>query len=108
MWSLLDFAFTLLPIVLYIEFLRKAKNWGGQFIEISANQVSFKTRDSGDVAIAINDITHIEIKLEQIIIRKSDATEHTIIVEDFTEYEDRMAIKSNFTELKARINISEK
>jgi hypothetical protein len=104
--SLLDFGTMLLPIVIFFEYRRKAKNWGGQFIEVSDTELNFRTRKNEQSTILLNSITNIEIKLDQIILKTSDAGEQSIIVEDFTEYSDRMAIKNNFAELKKKLSLT--
>ncbi|MEP5792398.1 MAG: hypothetical protein ABJ313_15785 [Cyclobacteriaceae bacterium] len=103
--TMLDFGTLLLPIVIFFEYRRKAKNWGGQFIEVSDTELSFKTRKNEQTTVQLNSITDIEIKLDQIVLQTADAGEQTIIVEDFTEYSDRMTIKNNFTELKKKLSL---
>ncbi len=104
--TIFDFGTMLFPIVIFFEYRRKAKNWGGQFIEVSDTELNFKTRKNEQTTVQLNSITNIEIKLDQIILQTSDAGEQSIIVEDFTEYSDRMAIKNNFAELKKKLSLT--
>ena len=103
---IVDFGIMLMPVIIFYGYRRKAKNWGNQFIEISDSKLSFKTRKNKQTNIQFNSIKNIEIKLDQIILNTSDHGEQTIIVEDFTEYSDRIAIKNNFAELKKKLSLT--
>lgn len=91
---------------MYYEYKRKAKAWGGQFIEATGSVLSFKTRKNEQTTIRLDTITNIGIKLDQIILQTTELGEHTIVLEDFTEYKDRMMIKNKFAELKKQLNTS--
>ena len=103
--TLLDFGIMLLPIVIFFEYRSKSKNWGGQFIEVTDSELCFKTRKNQQITVQLGSITNIEIKLDQIILQTTDSGEQTIVVEDFTEYSDRIAIKNNFAELKKKLSL---
>ena len=70
--KLMDFGTTLIPIILFFEYRRKSKNWGGQFIEWTNEHLNFKTRHSERTSIANTSITGIEIKLDEILVSTSE------------------------------------
>lgn len=104
--KMLDFGTMLFPIIIFFEYRRKVKNWGGQFIEVTNSELSFKTRKNEQTTIQLSTIKNIEIKLDQINLQTSDMDEQIIIVEDFTDYADRMAIKNHFTDLKKKLSLT--
>ncbi|WP_420580490.1 hypothetical protein [Reichenbachiella sp.] len=101
--SLFDFGTMIIPVGLYIEYRKKAKDWGGQFIETTHDTLNFKTRMSKLTTVELDTITSIQIKLDQVIIGTTESEELTIHIEDFTEYEDRMSIKNHFSVLASKL-----
>jgi hypothetical protein len=97
-----DFITSLIPIVIFIQFKRTAKKWGGQFFEWRENEVEFKSRKYDTTIIHYNDITSINIKLDIIEI-ETKQKKFEINIEDYTEYEDRIRLKSNFEKIKNEI-----
>jgi hypothetical protein len=97
-----DFITSLIPIVIFIQFKRTAKKWGGQFIEWRENEVEFKSRKYDKIIVHYNNITSINIKLDIIKI-ETEQKKVEINIEDYTEYEDRIRLKSNFEKIKNEI-----
>lgn len=94
--TFLDYAINFIPVFLFFEYSRKAKNWGGQFIEWKEGKISFKLRKVSENTIEYSNIESIEIKLDNIIITLKDGEKYDLNIEDYTEYEDRLRIKENF------------
>lgn len=95
-FEFVNFSGFLFAIGFYFEYKRKARTLGGQFIEWTENEISFKTRQKEAIVINYESITDIIIKLHEIIIKTDDNEEHKLYIEDFTDYTERMRIKNNF------------
>jgi hypothetical protein len=97
--STIDYLISLSPILFYASYKSKASKNTGQFIKWTETSIKYKTKDThGD--IVISDIKSIEINLDIINIVLKDASNHSINIEDFTKYEDRVRIKGNFEKVK--------
>ncbi|WP_310991034.1 hypothetical protein [Aequorivita marina] len=90
-----DFILTLIPVGLFLQYRQTAKKWGGQFIEWTDNQIIFKSRKYDETTIEIDDIESIDIKLDMICIKTKEKN-YEINIEDYTKYEDRFELKSQF------------
>jgi hypothetical protein len=97
--QVIDYLFTLMPIFFYLKYRHTAKNWGGQFIEWNDNTIKYKTRQTKETTLQISDIKTINILLDKINFELKDNSERTLIIEDYTEYADRLRIKQNFKDL---------
>lgn len=97
-----DFFLLLLPIALYMNYRRTAKNWGGQYIEWTKDNISFKTRNHSSTIIEIRKISKIDIEFDVIKIYTSKK-QFKISIEDYTNYEDRIRIKDNFESLRKEL-----
>lgn len=100
---LLDLIVFLFPIGFYLQYRRKAKTWGGQFIEWAPDYVEYKCRQNKSELVRLNTLINIDIKLDEVILTLTDGKEKTISLEDYTEYSDRIKIKENFECLKVRL-----
>ncbi len=85
-----------IPLILFFNYKRTAKNWGGQFIEWNNDILTFKTKDIKEIIISIENINKIEIKLDSILILTNENKTLLINLEDYTDYKDRLRIKKNF------------
>lgn len=99
----LDFFNLLLPIVFYFQYYKTAKNWKGQFFEWRENEIEFKSRKYPRTIISHKELLDITIKLDLIILETTKTT-FEISIEDYTEYEDRIKLKSKFEELKKQLD----
>lgn len=97
-----DFLTTLIPIGLYLQYRKTAKNFGGQFIEWSENEISFKSRKYKHTIIKLSNIESINIRLETIEINTPEKN-YAISIEDYTKYEDRMRLKENFEKVNDQL-----
>jgi hypothetical protein len=97
-----DFIISLLPISLFLQYRQTANKWGGQFIEWTENEISFKSRKYDNTIINLDDIDEILIKLDTIEIRTKNKN-FVINIEDYTDYQIRLRLKNNFEKIKERI-----
>ena len=90
-----DYVITLLPIYMYYNFRKKTSKHKGQFIKWTENYVEFKSKDNQST-VQYQDIQTVNIGLDNIAINLKDNSTHTINIEDYTNYDDRLRIKKNF------------
>lgn len=100
-----DFMMSLVPIMLFTQYRKTAKRWGGQFIEWNEFQIIFKTREYDKTTVEIEDIESIDIKLDTIIVRTKQ-NDYEINIEDYTAYEDRLQLKDNFERVRKSLKHS--
>lgn len=104
--SAFDFIIFLLPIYLFYEYRKNAKNWKGQFIEWNDNEIKYKTREEQTTILKYEQIQSVDIKLDEIIINIKEGEQRRIYIEDFEEYSDRVRIKKNFETLNNNFKTS--
>jgi len=98
--SKLDLISFITPLFLFIFHRNRTKKWGGQFIEWKEDGVEYKSRESDIVSINFQDLSDIVINLDTIIFKLKNGLDKELLIEDYTEYEDRIRIKSNFESVK--------
>jgi hypothetical protein len=103
--SSFDFIIFLLPLYLFYEYRKNAKNWNGQFIEWNDNEIIYKTREEHTTILKYVQIQSIDIKLDEIILNTKEGEQRKIYIEDFEEYSDRVRIKKNFESLNNKLKI---
>ena len=104
--NLLDYLICFSPLYFYFDYKRKTKNWQGQFIEWRVDSFEFKTRNTSNILVPYNLLESIDIKFDQIEFKLKSGSTSSLSLEDFTDYKDRMRIKSNFEKLKLTSGIT--
>ncbi|MFT6718717.1 MAG: hypothetical protein ACJAY8_001113 [Sphingobacteriales bacterium] len=101
-FDLADLVSVFVPISMLYHYFSTSKKWGGQFFEWREKELEFKSRKYDTTTISHSSILQINIKLDIIEIQTQDSI-FTINIEDYTEYMDRVRLKTNFEELKGRV-----
>jgi hypothetical protein len=94
----IDYVLPLLPISSYYTFRKKTSKRKGQFIRWTEKTIDYKS-DGTEDTIFLTDIQDIHISLDMIDLHLNDGTTHTINVQDYADYNDRIRIKDNFTKV---------
>jgi hypothetical protein len=88
----------------YYDYRKKVKTLGGQFIEWSENEISFKSRQEETKTIKLDSIKKIEIKSSEVLLNTIEDLSYTINLDDYREYSEKIKIKNNFKILKTKPN----
>ena len=100
-----DFLIFLLAPINYFSGLWLKKKYGQQFIKWEDETLSFRSKQSKNTtSISYQNIAEISIKLDAVEIIHGGKKD-SINLEDYMEYEDRVAIKNNFTKLKEELGV---
>ena len=101
--SVIDYIISLSPIFFYFYYQSKTSKHKGQFIKWTKKSIEYKSKDVHNV-ITIDAVQAIKINLDSIDIQLKDGSTQTINIHDYTEYDDRLRIKSNFEKITTTPN----
>lgn len=101
--SKIDYVIALSPIFLYFYYQSKTSKHKGQFIKWTASAIEYKSKNIQN-HIAIKDIQDIKINLDDIALLLKNGSTQVINIVDYTDFEDRKRIKTNFERLTATPN----
>jgi hypothetical protein len=93
--------FIIIPVYTLINLKKNTAGRIHQFIEWYTDKIVFNS-GTNEVAILLNQIKSIEVKLDTIEIQTIDHNNQSLNLFDYTDYDMRKRIKKNFDDLKVR------
>lgn len=88
----------------YRSYTKEINNRLGQFIEWEDDKITFRLKeDKNSTSILKSEVEHICIAVDVIKIIKKGGMVFNLDISDFSEYEKRIRIKSNFTQMTATL-----
>ncbi len=91
-----------MPFILFWQYQKKYRVKGTQFIAWNTESIRFKTPEIPKTEVPLNQITAITIRLDEITL-ETEENSWQLNLEDYSKYEDRMAVKNFFTKLQGQL-----
>lgn len=95
-----SFVTIVLGTYFYFSSSSQLKNVSGSFVEFLENRLRFRSRNNEKELKLPEDIKNVDVKTKTVEITDSSNEEHTIYLDDYTDYSDKKMLKEKFEELK--------